>query len=573
MRFKFVAFLLVATLWLNAGIRKETQTAYVQKFKNKAMFLKAPVRGLRQIIHVKDTGVVLDRTNAAEAVAFKVGDQVRITDVNFGDDRIRFKVASIDLSKESEIIFQFSSELREEFTQQRSFDSALASTFTEGLHYAEIDSAKETFIKDQYDQLIQQFSATTGSSPDFVIKAISEKNPEYAAAKRELAEARDKLQDLSGDLNDQVKARRALESQVQQLRTELSQNKSAVETLRAERQRLANQRESQEQQIAQLQKKNQEYDRQVNQLFKNLDTKVTANADLGKRVEVLSTSIDSLKSERTSLSQKLGQLGKELEKLRKSNEELTSGLKGAKEESSKLTSDLRALTSNKNSLEARYLATQRQKEVLERAAALGQALRLSRRIEKRKEGRFSVADLYLLSKKIGTFEMPAPARTGEIYPLRFSADSPDTVHFTDQERRLYGALGDKIQMRASWTSSSSQLKAVLLEKETLQRVRPRENIEWPWIFQGEIGQPEKAILHLELTNADGQTVAIDPQEFTVAPAGLFAQVRNYLSPIPLAAGLVLGFAVFGLLFGFKGRAQAEAAPAARRAGYVAEKKL
>lgn len=572
MKAKLPVFLLLGSLWVTAGVRKEIENLYLQKYKNKAIFLKVPVRGVRQVLFVTESGVNLDRTNAAEPVAFKVGDQVRITDLSFKDDQIRFKIAAVDLTRESELWFQFDSVLRPEFFQQKAFDAALAATLTEGLHYAEIDSAKEKFIQDQFDQLIRQFAATTGTSTEFVIKAISEKNPEHQAAKKEAADAVARLQDVSKELGQATRARREAESQVLQLRSELSQTRSALETGREERQRLITQRDSWQQQVAQLQQRNQEHERQVNELIKSLNVKTTAHADLGKRVEALSSSIDNLKTERTNLSQKLEQVGKELEKYRKTSEDVAASLKQAQADNTRLTADLRALTSNRNSLEARYLSTRKQKEILERAAALRRALRLEKKVEEQKEGLVQVGELYLLNQKVGAWEVTVPRTTGKVYPVRFSVLSPDTVQFSQRERELYEALGQKFKVETGWVTASDRLKSVLVEGKTLREVAPREKTEWAWLIDGEIVQPERAVLRISLINADGQTITLDPQEFMVNPSGIVAQLRHYFSPISLAAGALLGVLGFGLIFGFRSRSRA-VGPGGRTEAYVAPKKL
>jgi len=75
----FVIFFSMS-LWLNAGVRREIENRYVQNYENKALFLKIPIRGRRQIVHVSDTRPTLDPGSAASPLLFKVGDQVRITD-------------------------------------------------------------------------------------------------------------------------------------------------------------------------------------------------------------------------------------------------------------------------------------------------------------------------------------------------------------------------------------------------------------------------------------------------------------------------------------------------------------
>ena len=94
-----------------AGVSRDIQARYVEEYENKAMFLKIPIRGLRQIVYVNDDGIQLDRASAGFPLAFRVGEQVRIVDVQFRDELIRFKFSAIDLSREGELIFRFFSPL------------------------------------------------------------------------------------------------------------------------------------------------------------------------------------------------------------------------------------------------------------------------------------------------------------------------------------------------------------------------------------------------------------------------------------------------------------------------------
>lgn len=570
MRFKFLAILLASILGFGAGVRKEIEAGYNQKYKNKAIFLKTPVRGLRQVVFVTDSGLKLDRSQVGEALAFKVGDQVRITDLDFRADQIRFKISSIDSRRESELVFLFPSRIDEEFSRQKSFEAALADAFTEGLHYKELDSAKEKFIQDQFEQVIQQFAKSTDTSVEFVTKTLSEKNPHYLAKKRQAEESRRRVQKMTQDLQRENRARTELESQLLQSRNQLARRNSELDSARRKQQRSSSQRDSLQKQVTTLQKRNQEYEHQVNELVRGLDVETASKSDLGQRVE-------ALRSERSTLSRKFNEVGRELERFRKSSKNLTEKLERAQHHNTRMRADLRALTSNKNSLEARYIATKKQKEVLENAARLSTAFHLRKRREKRKKGIFEVADLYLLTQKVGVLEVEAPTHPGKIYPVRFSFESPDTVQFTEEERKLYQMLGEKLKVETAWSTYSDRLQVVLSEPEALQSVGPREKVQWSWLFSGQPVTPERVALHVHLINTDGQKIWLEPQEFFVVPGGIVEQLREHFSPLSLLAGTLLGIVSFGLLFGFRGRSRRSSSgslPDTRRRGdYAAPKKL
>jgi peptidoglycan hydrolase CwlO-like protein len=564
--------LVAASGLTQAGVRREIERGYADRYQNKAMFLKVPVRGARQQLLIRASGMTIDRSNMSQPLTFKVGDQVRITRVNFRDASIHFTVAAIDMSSEAEVVFVFPSSLQSEFPEQQSFDAALSDAFTEGISYTDIDSAKEQFIRDQYDDLIQQFASATGSTTDFVIKTISEKNPEYQAARSEAERSRGRVQQLEQELRDEKRARSSSESELQNLRRELAQARTSVSSTREEVQRLSDQRRTLEQQVKQLQATNEEHERQVTILWRSIGVDTRANADLGKRVEAAGKNFESLRSERSGLTQKLEQVNKQVEGLQNSNKKLTDDLKTARDENKKMATDIRTMTSDRSSLQARYLETRNRKDVLETAEALAGALNIRKRVEKREEGNFQIGEVYLATRKIGVLESRIPDGPNQVVPVRFSLNSPDTVEFSEEERRLYQALGTKLTVETLW-SASGELQAVLSDSQAKQQLAPRETASWTWALQGEILQPEAASLMYVITDANGQRIPLSTLDFTIYPAGMWAYVKRSFSWISLLAGIVLGVGAFALAFSFRGARTPPSRKKSSEPEYVTQKKL
>jgi hypothetical protein len=558
---------------VEAGVRKEIQAEYVQRYKNKAMFLKVPVRGMRQAVLLGDP-VRLDRSSASQPLNFKVGEQVRIVGLEFGDSTIHFRLSSVDLTREADLLFTFPAQIGNDFPERKLFEAGLTAVFTEGLSYTEIDSAKESFIKGQFDDLIQQFATSTNATPDFVIKTISEKNPEYRAAKDEAREAKARLQEAEGQLRGEARARKEAESELQNVRRELAQTKSNLGSTRDERSQLLTERMSLQSQVTQLQARNQEYERQVNDLLRGMGIDTDTKTNLGKRVEAASRSFDSLRSERSGLSQKLSQVTRELDNLRSANNRLKDELQAVEKENAKLTSDLRALTSDRKSVQARYLRTRRQKEVLENAAWLEKSLRVERRREEREEAVFDTADIYLLSKKIAVLETQVPEHPGASFRATFAPLSPDTVQFTEPERRLYGLLGDKLRVEASWVSPTKRLQAKLTGGKPLQQVAPREQATWTWDVAGELDEPERLVLVVQLHDRESQLIPLLQQEAWVTPGGVLYGLKRSFSGWWLGLGVVLGVGLLGTALGVKGPGFGAARRStAVKPGFVAQKKL
>jgi hypothetical protein len=238
-----------------------------------------------------------------------------------------------------------------------------------------------------------------------------------------------------------------------------------------------------------------------------------------------------------------------------SNQKLSQDLQKAQKERDSVWDDLRLLTSNRKSLDARYLEVKRENEKFQDTSLLANSLSFKRRIESREEGVFHLADLYLLSQPIATLEMQVPPYAGTVHPVHFEVKSPEIVKFTEEEREIYEVLGETLKIQTRWQTRSDNLKIVLLDKEPLQTVGPREKIEWPWMFQGDISQPEQISLVTHLVSPDGTEIFLGSQDFLVSPGQMFARLRHSLSLISLLAGVVLALAALGIVFTFRRNSQ------------------
>jgi len=545
---KLLAIFFSMNLWLSAGVRREIENWYVQNYENKALFLKIPVRGQRQIVYVGDTQPILDPGSASSPLLFKVGDQVRITDVSFRNDSVRFKIASLEASGVGEIAFEFPRQLEQDFSQRGNFDVTLEATLTEGLSYTDIDSAKEEFIKNQFDQFVQQLARSNNTSNEFVMTTLGEKIPAYRLTTS-------KLQEVEQILLEETAARQQIQSDVAHLRVELAQTKTQLSTLQSEQDGLLKEIASAERQNAAFRKSAQDHEQQIASLVKNLNLKSSSATSLSAQVKVLNDSIDTLQQEQMSRARALLDTRAQLAQHQESNQKLSQELQKTQKERDRVWDDLRLLTSNRKSLEARYLEVKRENEKFEDTSLLANSLSFKRRIENREEGVFQLADLYLLDQLIATLEIQVPPHAGTVHPVRLEVKSPDIVKFAEEEREVYEILGETLKFRTSWQTRSDNLKIVLLDKEPLQTVGPREKIEWPWMFQGDISQPEQVSLITHLVSPDGVEIFLGSQDFMVSPGQMLVRLRHSFSLISLLAGVVLALAALGIVFTFRKRSQ------------------
>lgn len=554
----WLAIFIGVSICVHAGVRREVENAYVQKYENKAIFLKIPIRAKQQIVHVRRSGPELDRRAGGPLLFFKVGDQVRITDVDFRGDSVRFKIAAFDVRREGEIIFQFPQPLREAFAQQNSFDLALRASLTEGLSYSDLDLAKEEFIETEFGQFLRQLVRSSNTSTDFVSKTLASKMPEYQLLKEEVSVASSRLQKAEQTLGAETKARRQAESELNRLRQELERRRTELSQVQAQGQNASEEITKLRRETGQLRETGQDYENQINQLVKNLNLRESSTDSLGKQVQALNDSINSLRRERTASEKKLEDAKQRLSDLEKSNQKVSQDLKKTEREKQSLLEDVRSLTSNRKGLESRFLELRREKKSMETSVQMSNSLHLEKRLERRESGTFQLADLYLLSKKIGTLEIQQPEYSGQVYPVSFYADSPDTIKFTDEEREFYELLGEPLKIGTEWESSSSLMKVLLMDSEPVQSVSPRETVQWSWLFQGELTQAEQVSMSVYLVDPDGKKIPLGTQDFTLEAGQTMDRLRQAISPVSLAAGAVMGVVIFGFVFGFGRRSRSSA---------------
>jgi len=514
------ALFLSLNCWVYGDLRRDIEDWYTKNYENKAMFLKIPVRGQKQIVHVRNSGPGLVRV-AVGPLYFKVGDQVRITSLDFKARSIRFKVSSTNLSREIEINFNFPVELQGDFLQRAAFDKALQSIFTEGLTYSDIESAKEEFVSNQFDEFVERLSVSGNTPNESVIKIFAEKIPDYVDLQEQVGRIQKRYGQVQLDLKKEVDAQKRLQVNMNRQTAELNQARDMISRLREEQEQLLDKTESLENQTDQFLRSKRGYENQLRQ------------------AEDLEKTLNQAKKQRDDFSKKLERAQQRAMELQRDTKELSSNLKRIQDKNKSLLGDMRVLTSNRKGLQARYIDVKRAKESLERANNLTSKLSLENKLEKRQEGIFRVADLYLINQRLGQFEMKVPDQVGIIRQLRFSADSPDTVKFSEEERKLYELLGEDLKINAEWGSTSSNLKISLAENEFLQSVKPRESIEWTWSFQGTVDQPEPISLFINLVNKDGKKISLGVQDFTISSDQFWSRLREKFSSMSALAGVIL----------------------------------
>ena len=566
----FVLWMTVTSLL--AGVGKEVENDYKQRYENKALFLKQPVRGEEQTFYLRGQAMVQDMGTLGEPLTFRVGEQVRILEVNFKDSEVEFKVSSIDLARRASIRFDFGQSIPYTFPQRPSFDRALSDTFTEGLTYSDLDQAKAAFVKDQYGRVVHQFADTTGTSEKFVEQTILSSIPEMADLKKENQDLHETLDQTKQQLNEEQERRRTAENEVRETKSSLTAAHSSTVDLRRKLEDTENERDRLQKDVARLGNENRTFKEQVDEIARRLDVQVGSNSKLDQQVGDLTRNLDALTQERSRLAGEVGELGRKVTQLTQERETLTRQLGEAQKKASKLEGNLRAVTSNRESLEATYLRTKEGKEALERADRLAESLSLRPAAPGGSEDGVERAEVYLLSQPIATLEIRPPESANESARLVIRASSPNTVQFTEEERGLYDALGGALKIQTNWRSWAGSLKPVLESGESVQSTAPREESTWQWTFQGSPSPDERLLLDLKVVDADGQSVPLGSYRFPVSGSGWMASVGD--SPWLFgAAGFLLGVALVGMAVAVRDRQSSKRLPPTRRVSVPTAKEL
>ncbi len=559
-----LSFLAGSTVW--AGVGKEVQLEYRQQYENRALFLQRPVHGERETIHLRGNLLVDDPESLKSPLTFRVGEQVRITAIDFNDSSIEFKLASIDQTRKASVIFDFGESLTYTFHRRSAFDAALKETFSEGLSYKELDKAKEQYITDQYNRTVRQFSDTTGASTEFVNKAILESQPEYAKIQKDLDQAKQRLTQTEASLAEERSSRKNLEMQLQEVRSGLAGASESVTTLRQERDSLQRERNQLDQELAGVKAENAKFRDQVQAVASKLNVQLDSNSQLGRQVDSLTRNIDMLSQDKVRLSGQVSDLERKVT-------ELSQELADSRRRADKLQGNLKAVTSDRGSLEATYLATKESKEKLELAERLGEALSVRRKAEEGGDEPVQLGEINLLSQPIGTLEVVPSKSPEEATVLRLKTASPNTVQFTEEERRLYQSLGGALKLEAQLRSSSPSLKGTLTKGDAVQSAAPREEAEWQWSLAGTPGEGEVVSLELHLIDENGQKVPLDGYYFQVQPAGLLPEFGGGFSWISVLVGLLAGVLLAGLAVALRDHSSARNRNGKRPRAVSGEKQL
>jgi len=568
--------LLQASLCL-AGVSREIQERYRQKYVNRALFLKIPVFSERGYVYIRGR-TFASETPPAGTPRFKVSDQVRILAMDFGSDEIKVRFSTIGGAPAAELVFKFDAELQENFPNQQVFDSALDATFTEGLRYDDIEDARRGHAQEQFDRAVDSIAAASGASRESVLQFIAPRLPAYQDAMRDLDILKKRNQDLT------LQAER-LQSENREMQAELRNQQNETARLRALNSSLQEKADSSTSQLMRAredlrsaQTERGGYQKELAGLQRLLRLRTDSTRGLAAQIAEITQATQGLQRERDERESQNRTSRADLEKQAAANDKLTRQVDDLNSQLRKNRETITTLTSKEDSLARQYVALKQVKDNLENFKLAAASLK-ARILEERAEGgmRRGKADVVLADTRLGTLEwrLPeylAPKATGRA-ELRFSSESVDFVRVAPSERSILQSLGDRLNLQAALEARTGAMDIKPEQSAPLQAIGERDQAAWHWQVTNQGTEDAWLALDVELINKNADAIPLWRLEQLVISATLVRQARNFLQPIPLALGVLIGFLLFAIVGVFRraGRRTTDGPPHA--AGHATRKGL
>ncbi len=512
-----------------SGISREIQEQYRQNYENKAMFLKIPVYSERQFIYI--TGQAFRVIRETGLPRYKVGDQLRILALDFKNDEINFRMSGIAVPGSVEISFKFDSNLQESFPNRDVFDKALQSTFTEGLTYTDIEAAKQQFVEEQFDRSIGEIAGSASISRESVLKSIAPQVPAYQDAQREIDALKRSRQAISDQLSQSQAENRRLDSMLKAQESQMAQLKKSNAELQENTNSSALRLSNLEKELRDVKGKAQEYQRELASIRSSLNLEADAKRDLANQIGSLRTNLDAQKEANA--------------RLQADNEELRSNNR-------KMQSTIATLTSKENSLAKQYLDLKNEKEKLDILYQSMEALH-TRIAEEKVEGGIyrGRANVYLKDVLLGFFDWSIPThlshKQSKSIETNFSTESIDYVRVTQEERQMLRSLGEKLKIQVDLVPESAAIDLRPESDEPFRELGERDHAAWRWQISNQGAQDTRLLLTARLINRNSKEIVLLQKEPSIISTNVVRRVRSYLQPIPLVAGILIGFLLFGIV--------------------------
>jgi predicted nuclease with TOPRIM domain len=533
-----------------AGVSRPIQDKYRRSYEGKALFLRTPVFAERKYVDLSG-GSFRFEPDPTGTARFKVGEQVRITGIDFGGEEIRFRISAIAGANLAEVIFRFDSSLKEDFPNSDVFDRALQATFTEGLKYADIEEAKKGYIDDAFERYIRETMTLTSSSREAVMKSAAAHLPAYQDALHDIEGLKGRNQDLSSQLTQAQTENRKMETDLKSQQAEITRLRNTNSALQEKIDSSASQLLRLGDEVRTARGTAQGYQRELSNLQQSLNIRVDTARDLGAQIGELSQAVRKIQRENASLATQNSSLSSNVATLETTRTRLTKQVEDLGASNRQKDDLIASLTSKEDSLGRQFLQMKQAKENLENVVRAAGNLTTKIEEEKVRDGiETARISIYLKDILLGSFVSALPERMNpnEEKPAEavFSTESIDYVRVSPEERQLLRSLGDRLRVQVQLSSSSPTMSVRPEGEKSVQEVGERDRVTWRWNVANQGTADAPLTLAVALVNRNSDPVPLLRREQLVSSASIVRQVRESLQPIPLAVGAVIGFVLFGI---------------------------
>jgi predicted nuclease with TOPRIM domain len=550
---RLLSILLLALLAVQlgfAGVSRAIQERYRRNYENKALFLKIPVFSEKQYVYISGQSIRADQGTGT--ARYKVGDQLRVVGIDFGGDEIKFKMGAIAGPSVIEVIFKFDSSLQDAFPNSDVFDRALQATFTEGLKYTDLEDAKRSYVEDQFERTVREMATAAGSSRETVLKNIAPHLPAYQDALRDIENLKGRNQDISTQLSQSQSENRRLETELRSQTGEVSRLRSANTTLQEKIDSSTSQLSKLGDELRNARGLTQGYQKELANLQRSLNIKIDASRELAQQIAELGQAMRKLQKDNENLESQIGNLRTDLEAQQSANTKLSRENDDLKASNRQMKETIDTLTSKEDSLARQYIDLKKVKESLEDIALSVDNLS-TRVVEDKTEGgmAFGKVNVSLKNIPLGALDWQIPSNLSPDEELsaevNFTTESIDYVKVSPDERHILRSLGDRMRVKVRLSSPAETMEVKPEKGETQQEVGERDRATWHWRIHNSGTQDTRLILTLHLVNKNSDEVPVFQNEHLVMSSSVVRKVRNYLQPVPIVTGIIVGFLLFGIL--------------------------
>jgi hypothetical protein len=278
---------------------------------------------------------------------------------------------------------------------------------------------------------------------------------------------------------------------------------------------------------------------------------VDAGRELAMQIADLGQIIKKLQKENDVMDQQITAMRTSLEAQQAANARLTGANEELKTENQKMKRTIETLASNKDSLAGQYMVLKTEKEKLDDYSSAIHFLNTRVIDENIEDGiRYGKALVYLNKLLVGSLEwrIPAALKQGESRSVEaaFSAESIEYIKMTPEEKRILRSFGDTLRMQIQLITTEESIQITSSPGKPVQEIGERDRSKWEWTISNQGTKDARILLAVHLINRHSGEIPVSVQDFPLMSSNAVRQMRSYIQPIPLAAGILIGFLLFGI---------------------------